>query len=236
MDEFTYTNIFDTKGIEYLVVIAFLLLIIPFWRLLNKPIKAKVTAMEALGIISENILKIPQGFFYSRNHAWTYLEKSGLAKVGLDDLLAHITGSITVNTSVEKGDRVKKGDLIARIEQNGKQLKITSPISGQIESFNETLFENPEILNKDPYEKGWIAQIKPEDWQMETNAYLLAEDATEWAKNELARIKDFVAVSMKKISPEPSLVVLQEGGELVENPLAKMPKEIWEDFQKEFLD
>ena len=41
MDGFSYYNIFDTKGIEYLVVIAFLLLLIPFWLALNKQVKIK---------------------------------------------------------------------------------------------------------------------------------------------------------------------------------------------------
>ena len=39
MNQFVYSDIFDTKGIEYIVVISFLLLIIPIWRLLNKPVK-----------------------------------------------------------------------------------------------------------------------------------------------------------------------------------------------------
>ena len=236
MEGFNYVNIFETKGIEYLLTLAFFAMLIPFWVYLNKPASVKEKINKVLGVLSENILKMPLGLFYSKNHTWTQLEKSGLAKVGLDDLLVHITGSTTINYNVNKGDRVKKGDLIDHNIQNEKQLSITSPISGKFESFNKTLFENPEIMNKDPYEKGWIAKIKPEDWQMETKAYLLAEDALEWAKNELSRVKDFVAVSMKKISPEPSMVVLQEGGELTENPLEHMPKEIWEDFQKEFLD
>lgn len=234
MEEFTYTNIFDTKGIEYLIIITFLLLIVPFWRLLNKPVKAK--AMQTLGYISENVLRIPQGLFYSKNHSWTYLEKSGFAKVGLDDLLANITGSISINPVVESGGKIKKGDLIAYINQNGKELKITSPITGKIESYNKTLLESPDIMHEDPYEKGWIAQIKPEDWQMETSTYLLAEDAAEWAKNELSRVKDFIAVSLNKISPEPSMVILQDGGEITKDPLSQMPKEVWDDFQKEFLD
>jgi len=234
MEEFTYTNIFDTKGIEYLIIITFLLLIVPFWRLLNKPVKAK--AMQTLGYISENVLRIPRGLFYSKHHSWTHLEKSGFAKIGLDDLLANITGNISITPVVESGDMINKGDLIAHINQNGKELKITSPISGKIESYNKTLFENPSILHEDPYEKGWIAQIKPEDWQMETSSYLLAEDAAEWAKNELARVKDFIAVSLNKISPEPSMVILQDGGEITKDPLSQMPKEVWDDFQKEFLD
>jgi glycine cleavage system H protein len=70
MDGFTYYNMFDTKGIEYLVVIAFLLLLIPFWLALNRRVNVKETVRKALGVLSANVLRIPQGVFYSKNHTW----------------------------------------------------------------------------------------------------------------------------------------------------------------------
>jgi len=236
MDAFTYTNIFDTKGIEYLIIIGFLLLIIPFWIFINKPLKLREKMREALGALSENILKIPQGLFYSKNHTWTHLEKSGFAKVGLDDLLLHITGNVEIADFKNSGEKISKGDVIAEIHQNGKRLKITSPISGEIQSINTTLKENSSVINEDPYGKGWVYKIKPDRWVEETKSYFLAEDASEWVKNELTRFKDFVAMSVKKYSPESAMLIMQEGGELSDNPLSEMPKEVWTDFQKQFLD
>ena len=166
MDGVTYTNIFDTKGIEYIIIIVFLLLIIPFWMLLNKPLKIKTKVGEALGVLSENILKIPQGLFYSKNQTWTHLEKSGYAKVGLNDLLMHITGEVVLSNLKVPGEKVNKGDLIAKISQNGKHLKITSPISGEIQSINSVHSENPEAINEEKggsvrsnLRSGWRKQI-----------------------------------------------------------------------------
>ncbi|PIY03114.1 MAG: hypothetical protein COZ21_10625, partial [Bacteroidetes bacterium CG_4_10_14_3_um_filter_31_20] len=70
MDGFSYFNIFETKGIEYLAIIAFLALLIPFWVVLNKQVKITKQIQNALGILSANILRIPQGLFYSKNHTW----------------------------------------------------------------------------------------------------------------------------------------------------------------------
>ncbi len=52
MDGFSYTNIFDTKGIEYLIIIAFLVLIIPVWILINRPLKIRAGIGETLGALS----------------------------------------------------------------------------------------------------------------------------------------------------------------------------------------
>lgn len=235
MDGFTYKNIFETKGIEYLVTIVFFVILIPFWKLLNRQVKIKKQIQKSLGTLTANSLKVPHGLFFSRYHTWTHLEKSGIAKVGLDDLIMHITGEVKVNHLIKLGERVRKGDLLAEIDQKGKLLKVYAPISGEILEANSVLANSPELLNEDPYVKGWIYKVKPTSWVADTNSYFLAEDATIWATQELERFKDFLAASIGKYSPMPSNVILQDGGELVDQPLSELPNEVWQDFQQDFL-
>jgi glycine cleavage system H protein len=236
MDGFSYTNIFDTKGIEYLAVIAFLLLLIPFWLALNKQVIIKEHFRKAIGILSASILKIPQGIYFSRNHTWTYLEKTGIARVGMDDLLLHITGEVSVRQIKNQGEIINKGDILAEIDQNGKSLKIFSPISGNILIANHAINEHHELLNDDPYGKGWIYSIKPSNWAAETTSCFLAEEATAWLKKELERYKDFLSLNMRKYSPIDSPIILQDGGELSDNSLSGLSGELWQDFEKEFLN
>jgi glycine cleavage system H protein len=235
MESFTYTNIFETKGIEYIAILVFFAILIPFWILLNKKIPIKKQIKKALGFLSANVLKIPQGVFHSQNHTWAFMERNGEAKVGLDDLLLHITGEVKVRSLKNFGENVNKGDLLLEIDQNGKMLKVFSPISGKIMNTNDSVGKNPEILNQDPYGNGWIYKIKPVNWKIETNDYLLAEETIEWSKKELERFKDFLAESVKKYSPDQSTVILQDGGELRDNTLSEFPEEVWKDFQEDFL-
>jgi len=235
MEGFSYNNIFETKGIEYLAIIAFFAILIPFWLLLNKQVKNKKQLHKSLGNLSPNSLQIPQGLFFSRFHTWTHLERSGVAKVGLDDLLVHITGEVKLNRIMDSGERIKKGDFLAEIVQNDKRLKIYSPISGEIIEANSLLAKNPELLNEDPYQKGWMYKIKPTSWVTDTQSYFLAEDASLWATQELVRFKDFLASSIGKYSTDPTSVVLQDGGELRDQPLSELSNEVWQDFQQEFM-
>ncbi len=236
MDGFTYNNIFETKGIEYLAIIAFFAILVPFWIFLNKRITSKKRHSGVAGNLTLDSLQIPQGLFFSRFHTWAHLERSGVAKVGLDDLLVRITGEVKLNRLLEAGERIKKGDFIAEIIQNDKSLKITSPISGEIVEANALLLKNPEYLNEEPYAKGWVYKIKPTSWVSDTQSYFLAEDANMWAKQELVRFKDFLAESVVKYSADPSAVVLQDGGELREEPLSELSAEVWNDFQIDFLN
>ena len=236
MDGFSYSDIFATKGLEYLIIIAFLVLLIPFWVVLNKQVKITRQIHKALGILTANILKIPQGLFYSRNHTWMYMEKSGVANVGLDDLLLHITGEVKFRTLKNPGEIMHKGDLLAEIDQHGKILRIFSPVSGKIIDTNSLLNDNPGVLIEDPYGKGWIYKIKPTNWIAEVKSCYFAEEATNWSEKELIRFKDFLAATIKNHSPEASMVILQDGGELCDYSLSSLPDETWKDFQKEFLN
>ena len=236
MEGFTYHNIFDTKAFEYLAIVFFFIILIPFWKILNKKASVPRPALQPLGALSASTLRIPQGLFYSRYHTWAHLERSGVAKVGLDDLLIHLTGEVTVNQVKASGEKIKKGDLLAEISHKGKPLKIYAPISGEIVEANSVLSNSPGLLNEDPYEKGWMYKIRPASWVADTSSYFMAEDATQWAVQELERFKDFLAASLGRYSPQPSHHVLQDGGELRDQPLSDLPVEVWQDFQQDFLN
>jgi glycine cleavage system H protein len=236
MDGFSYNNIFETKGIEYLIIITFLLLIIPFWIMINRQSGIAHRIKRAIGALTAGILKIPQGLFFSKNHTWTHLEKSGIAKVGLDDFLLHTIGEVKFTDLKKPGDIIYKGDFLARLNQEGKILKIYSPVSGKVIDTNNLLVENPWLLNEDPYGKGWIFKIKPSAWLADTNSYFLGEAAISWSGKEIDRLRDFLAVSVEKYSPGTSALILQDGGEICDKPLSELPCEVWLDFQKSFAD
>ncbi len=237
MEGFSIVDIYDTKGVEYLFVIGYLLVLIVFWNVAKNPQKVFRQIREAVSTLSAKILRIPQGIYFNRNHTWTHLGESGAAKVGLDDFLQHVIGNVKLTDLKNPGEFIKKGELLTAIKQEGKLLRVYSPISGEVLETNSTLNENPEILNTDPYDQGWIYQIKPSNWMKETHSYYLADKATDWSKNEFIRFKDFLSGgAMRKYSSEPSMVLLQDGGEIRENVLSELPGEVWEDFQEEFLN
>ncbi len=235
MEGFSYNNIFESKGIEYLAIIAFFIVLVPFWYLMNRQRKLISQIRGELRFLSANILKIPQGVFYCKNHTWAFLEKSGNAKVGLDDLLLHITGEVKLSNARMAGETIRKGDLMAELEQDGKTLSVYAPITGEIVEKNDSIFEEPGILNGDPYGKGWFYKIKPQQWKEDTSTYFLAEEATSWLSKEVVRFKDFLSLTVKKYDKEPSAVILQDGGEISDNALSEMPPEAWKDFQKDFM-
>ncbi|HSG67590.1 MAG TPA: hypothetical protein VK994_02710 [Bacteroidales bacterium] len=236
MDGFSYHDIFQTKGVEYLVIIAFLFLLIPFWLAINKKVNVGSKLNQALGAITFGAIRIPQGVFFHRNHTWSFLEKTGFAQLGIDDMLLQMTGKVVIEQHKNPGEIINKGELMAEIRQNGKSLRVYSPISGEVISLNHIGNNGHKETHADPFDDGWIYRVAPHRWKEETASCLLGNEARQWVRTELERFKDFVAHSAGQINPGNPGMVLQEGGEISESALEALPEKVWKDFQKEFLD
>lgn len=233
MEGFTYTDIFETKGIEYLVIIAFLLLIIPFWYMLTRRKTSAEAAHVRSGLVALADIKIPGGIFFSRNHSWAYLESNGLARLGIDDFISRVAGNLSINVIRGAGTDIKKGELLAEAIHKGRKLKIVSPVSGRIKQINEQIHAG---ISSDPYGKGWLCKVVPADWKKETGTYMLGAEAGNWIKNELERFRDMVASFVAANATGTPQPVLQDGGELRGYPLSEMPEEAWAVFEKTFLN
>ncbi len=233
MDGFSYHDIFATKSIEYLIIVVFFLLLIPFWIFLNRKPQFATSFSQVWSHLSASFMRIPQGLFLSGNHTWVFMEKSGSAKIGLDELLLHLTGDVSFSQLKNAGDSVQKGDLLMELHHEGKRLRLQSPVSGTILNFNATCNS---ISGGDPYEKGWLCEIQPSNWTEEIQTFYLGEKATAFVRNELVRFKDFISRQMASFSPETSMVVLQDGGEISDQALSTLPQSVWENFENEFLN
>ncbi len=236
MNEFTHIDIFATKGIEYLIVIVFLFSIYPFWRYLNSPGKLITvpTASAFVSVIDRIKASIPKGVFLDPTHSWAFLEPSGTARVGADSFLLSATGPVNYQNLRNANEIIKRGDIMGRLEQDGKSINIYSPISGIIKNRNLMVTESSETDNH--YEQGWMYRIIPEDWTRDVTKLMFARQAGDWIQNEFARLRDFFAFSSHKYGMNAEKLVLQDGGAVADGALRHMPEEIWDEFQAEFID
>lgn len=192
--------------------------------------------IEITPAFDENSILAPKGIYFDKSHTWAFMQQDGNVKVGLDDFLQHVTGSITRIKMKEPGEKVRKGEKILTIIQNGKQLNISSPISGIIREQNQNLTTNSSIVNAAPYAEGWVYLIEPKNWLREIQFLFMAEKYKEWLQDEFIRLKDFLAASVRSNTNVYAHVILQDGGELTDNVLADLGPEVWEDFQNNFIN
>lgn len=180
--------------------------------------------------------KAPAGLYFDKTHTWTFLEKNGKVRTGLDDFIQHVTGRVTRIIMRETGEKIKKGDKLITLIQEGKQLAIYAPVSGVIKDVNKKLHTELEKINSDPYGDGWLYLIEPENWRSESQFLKMTESYQQWLKNEFNRLKDFLAHSAALDKTVYNSVVIQDGGALKDHVLEELGPEAWEEFQSRFID
>ena len=117
----------------------------------------------------------PTNVFYASTHEWARLEEDGTVIVGITDYAQEQLGDIVYVELPELGDTIGVGDEVAVVESVKAASDIYMPLSGEILHINQTLEEEPEIVNSDPYDSGWFFAIQPSD-QDEIESLLSAEE------------------------------------------------------------
>jgi len=219
------------------VIIAVSLLSYLVYRLTKSGISASpVYETMHQEAFSEKSLIIPGGMLFGRSHTWAFMEKDGAVRLGIDDFLQHVTGTITRVRMKSPGEKVQKGERILSLVQKGKQLDIQSPLSGTITSVNEKLTVNTSVINSSPYNDGWVYTIEPDNWVQESRLMSMAGKYIDRIRQEFTQIKDFLASLPGVGSERYASIVLQDGGELKDGLLEEFGPETWEEFQVKFID
>jgi glycine cleavage system H protein len=107
-------------------------------------------------------ISVPEGYYYSNEHEWAKVE-GGTARMGITDYAQQKLGDITYVEPPEIGKEVAQFELLTGIESVKAASDIYAPLSGRITAFNDSLEQSPEIINKSPYEDGWIVEIELSD-------------------------------------------------------------------------
>lgn len=106
---------------------------------------------------------LPEHLRYAATHEWVYINEDGHAVVGLTDFAQESLGEIMSVTFPELGTDVSAGDESMSVESMKAAAEIVAPISGEIIAFNEDLESEPERINDEPYDGGWLFKIAPHD-------------------------------------------------------------------------
>ncbi len=120
-------------------------------------------------------LRVRRGFYYTNDDLWVSIE-NGQAKVGVSDYLQKTSGDVAFIEVAKAGSRVEKGKELGTVESAKATIALLSPLSGRVDKTNDELTAKPELINSDPYGKGWLATISPSNLNDDQRTLLNADD------------------------------------------------------------
>ena len=107
-------------------------------------------------------MNVPEQFRYSSDHEWISAEGSKV-RVGITDYAQDALGDVVFVQAPAVGDSVKAGESVGEVESTKSVSDIYAPVAGTVVAVNDTLADSPQLLNEDPYGKGWICEIQVAD-------------------------------------------------------------------------
>jgi glycine cleavage system H protein len=118
-------------------------------------------------------MNIPENLYYTSDHEWIKVEgNTGI--VGITDFAQHQLGDIVFVDVASVGETLTEGDTFGTIEAVKTVSDLFIPVDSEVIEFNEALNNEPELVNKDPYNAGWIVKVTIADTS-KLSALLTAE-------------------------------------------------------------
>lgn len=102
---------------------------------------------------------IPKDFKYSQTHEWVRVE-GNTATIGITDHAQSELGDIVYLDLPEPGRMLQKGEQFGEVESVKAVSEIYTPISGEVVESNTGITDTTEVLNDDPYGKGWLIKVR----------------------------------------------------------------------------
>jgi glycine cleavage system H lipoate-binding protein len=150
-----------TKGLEYLLIFAYFILLVPFWYLL---VASDRTQPGRLALAVEpgtrGWFSVPDGFHVHPGHGWARSEGDGLLTIGMDDLAHRLIGAPNGFELPPAGTRLAAGEPGWNVQVDGRSFPVLAPVSGEVVDRNEEALRDPAALADDPYRTGWLMKVR----------------------------------------------------------------------------
>jgi glycine cleavage system H protein len=121
---------------------------------------------------------IPENLRYSKDHEWVRVD-GDVATIGITDYAQHSLGDVVYVDLPRSGDKLSSHEAFGSVESVKAVSEIFTPIGGEIAEVNDGLNDNPESVNNDPYEAGWMIKVKMDN-PLEADGMLSAVEYEEY--------------------------------------------------------
>jgi glycine cleavage system H protein len=125
--------------------------------------------------------EVPEGLYYSKDFEWVKVEGDKI-RMGVTDYAQKSLREIVYAELPSAGGEVKQGEPYGTVESVKAVSDLIAAVTGTIEEVNDEVQSKPELLNEDPYAKGWLLVVKPANLQAELANLMDFNAAVEWHK------------------------------------------------------
>lgn len=165
-------------------------------------------------------LRLATDVALDRGHAWARAEGSRVT-VGADDLLASALGPADRVDLPSPGRQVLRGDVLFRLRRGDRDLEVHAPVSGTVLTTNAALSKEPELVNADPFQRGWAVRLGRVELGADQQDLRRGPDALAWFKVEVDR---FLGTVLGDVAAVPAMA---DGGVVTGDVFQRIDHATW---------
>jgi len=215
-----------------LVLVTFLIFIVLDW-VVNR-LKSPKSAVQPAHAVSPMLdpqyvegFMVPEQLSYHPGHTWAVRERRSLMRVGIDEFAAALAGPVQRIELPKVGQWVRQGQRAWSLFRDGEKADMVSPTEGEIVEINAEVLNNPGLLRKDPYGKGWLALVHVPDEESTARNFVPAALVRSWMREAVGRLYTR--------QPQLAGAVAADGGLPMEDLLAGLEDANWKQVAGEFF-
>jgi len=127
--------------------------------------------------------EVPEGLYFSKEFSWIKIEGDRV-RMGITDYAQKQLREIVYAELPAAGTALKQNEPYGTVESVKAVSDLVAAVSGTVEEVNAEAQSKPELLNEDPFDKGWLVVVKPANLQAELPSLMDFSQAVEWHKNQ----------------------------------------------------
>ena len=218
-----------TKGLEYILVLAYLALLVPFWMAVQRTRERRAT----LGVVRSRVAAagnwfgIPDDVYLHRGHSWARGVSDEAVEVGMDSFAYGLMGQPSSIQLPPVGSQLREGEKGWSARIDGHVFDVLSPVSGEVIASNDALSERAAPAAADPYRQGWLLRVRPQDRRVAFRNLLPANMGRLWMSQVQSALSSRMGLA--------DTMVLQDGGLPVSGFARHIGGDHWHELVQEFL-
>lgn len=107
-------------------------------------------------------MTIPENLSYTKEHEWISVD-GDVATIGITAFAAESLGDIVFVELPKVGETITAGEPFGEVESTKSVSELYAPVTGEVVEVNETTSDAPEVINEDPFDKGWLLKVRATD-------------------------------------------------------------------------
>ena len=183
-------------------------------------------ALPVHGRTHQSGFELAEDFYYHDGHTWAKPEYGGRVRVGLDDFARKLIGRKGSVELPAVGNTVKQGKAGFAVRRRGEVARVLAPIDGVVTHVNERILKHPDLVNRSPYEQGWLFIVEPSGLKKNLKTLYYGEDAQAFISTESERL---FALAHDDIR------LAADGGVSADDLFEEVGSDSWTEFIRVFL-